>query len=116
MEELPETKPLTQADKVLIFKLATKGFADRNRDAIVRGMLDEELRSALEFSLGIFGGSGGPGRPSISHKGSGLKIWGGWHVVIHVTEAPLFSGDQTIAMAREVHGITNPDDNQIQLF
>ncbi len=79
-------------------------------------MSDEELKSALERSLGIFRGSGGPNRLSVSFKGSGLRIWGGWHAVNHVKEAPLFSGKATITMGREVYGIPNPDETQLTLL
>ncbi len=108
--------PLSREDKIEIFHLATRSLVHWYGDHFKRGMSDEELKSALERSLGIFGGSGGPNRLSVSFKGSGLRIWGGWHAVNHVKEAPLFSGKATIAMAREVYGITDPDEKQKSLF
>lgn len=79
-------------------------------------MTEDELKEALETSLGIFGGSGGPGRVSVMFQGAGLKIWGGWTTANHVVTPPLFAGEQTIAMAREVYGIANPNDDQLQLL
>ena len=79
-------------------------------------MTDKELRAALEVTLGIFGGSGGPDCLSVSYNGSGLRIWGGWHVVNHVVEPPLYSGKATVAMARTVYNISDPEDNQLALF
>lgn len=79
-------------------------------------MTDEQLGTALEHALGIFGGSGGPDQPSVTFKGAGLDIWGGWSVINHVTSAPLFSGTATIAMAREVYGIKDPDKDQLSLL
>ena len=109
-------RPLTEADKVMIFKLATASLPRRYSDAINAGMSDEDLSNALQSVLGIFGGSGGPGRPSISFTGSGLRIWGGWHIVNHVTEKPIFAGAATVAMARTVYKIKDPKDDQLALF
>ena len=109
-------RPLTEADKVMIFKLATASLPRRYGETIKSGMSDEDLSNALQSVLGIFGGSGGPGRPSISFTGSGLRIWGGWHIVNHVTEKPLFAGNATIAMARTIYKIGDPGNKQIDLF
>ena len=57
-----ENKPLTQADKELIFKQATSGLVHWHGNQFEKGMTDEELENALKNTLGIFGGSGGPGR------------------------------------------------------
>lgn len=109
-------RPLTDADRIEIFKLATGSLVHWFGDRFTTGMTDHELASALEISLGIFGGSGGPNRPSIVFTGSGLRIWGGWHVVNHGAEKPLFEGKRTIAMAREIYGIPNPEDEQLSLL
>ena len=85
-------------------------------DRFASGMNDAELKAALEQVLGIFGGSGGPGRLSVCFKGAGLRIWGGRHSFNHVEEKPLFSGASTIAMAREVYGIANPELEQMTLL
>ncbi len=109
-------RSLTEADKVMIFKLATASLPRRYSQAIKTGMSDEELATALQKVLGIFGGSGGPGRPLISFAGPSLRIWGGWHIVNHVQEKPLFTGSATIAMARAVYKISDPKDGQLSLF
>ena len=109
-------RSLTEADKDIIFRKATATFAKRYASHFVAGMRDDDLAEALKDSLGIFGGSGGPGGPSIAYTGSGLRIWGGWNVINHVQEKPVFEGAATIARAREVYGIVNPDDPQLQLF
>jgi hypothetical protein len=70
----------------------------------------------LRAVFGSFGGSGGPGRPSIAFTGAGLRIWGGWHSVNHVTDKPLFAGMTTIAFARRVYTIADPDKKQMELF
>lgn len=111
-----EERPLTEADKTEIFRIATRSFPKRYADAIKQGMTDEELEAALAQTLGVFGGSGGPDRYSVTFTGSGLRIWGGWHVVNHITEKPLFTGKRTSAKAREVYGIANPDNKQLDLF
>ncbi len=114
--EFVEDRPLTQADRIEIFRLATRSFARRFADRFEAGMTDDELADALISSLGIFGGISGPDRFSVTFTGSNLRIWGGWHVVNHVKEKPLFEGKATIAMAREVYGIFDPDDRQSRLI
>ncbi|MBZ0130798.1 MAG: hypothetical protein K8F59_17005 [Rhodobacteraceae bacterium] len=109
-------KPLSQTDRLEIFRLATRGLSSRYANNIAAGMHDAELCAVLEDILGIFGGCCGPGRLSVTYQGSGLKIWGGWHIVNHITEEPLYTGARTVAMARQVLGIANPGDAQMQLF
>ena len=109
-------RPLTRADREQAFRQATRGFAERYAEEIARGMTDQELTHALELSFGIWGGSCGPGLMDVSHKASGLKIWGGWHFVNHTEEPPLFSGAATLAMARQIYEIADPDDLQLRLF
>ena len=110
------TEQLSHCDRIAVFRLATRSLAIHHTEAVKSGMTNEELECALADCLGIFGGSGGPDRLSVSFKGAGLKIWGGWHNVNHVSEPPLFEGKQTLAMAREVYGIPDPQDNQLSLF
>ena len=107
---------LSEADKTEIFKLAIRGFPKRFAEAIRNGMTDAELEAALAAYLGIFGGSCGPDRYSITYTGKGLRIWGGWHIVNHVQEKPLFACKTTIAKAREVYDIDDPDNPQLSLF
>lgn len=114
----PSVKPraLSQSDLELIFKLATTSFVRRYGDQFAKGMSDGDLWRALQDSLGIFGGSGGPDRPSIAYQGSQLKIWGGWRTVNHVQDNPLFQRHGTLAMARSVYGIKDPSRDQLDLF
>ncbi len=107
---------LTQTERAEVFRLATRSLVNWYADEMAAGMNDAELKSALERALGIFGGSGARGRLSITYTGAGLRIWGGWHTVNHCVETPLFFGNGTIAMAREVYEICNPDDDQLSLL
>ena len=99
-----------------MFRIATKALPKWYADEIANGMTDAALTSALEQALGIFGGSCGPGRMDVAHQAAGLKIWGGWHIVNHHIEKPLFQGTKTLAMARHIYGIGDPDDSQMALF
>ncbi|MCB1418675.1 MAG: hypothetical protein KDJ74_06615 [Notoacmeibacter sp.] len=108
--------PLTETDKEMVFKIATRGLVIHYGDQFKSGMTDIELDNALHRVLGIFGGTGAPGMPSTTFTGAGLRIWGGWRVVNHVTEKPLFSGKATLDKARAVYNIKNPDDKQLDLF
>ncbi len=108
--------PLTSLERIEVFKLATKGLVKWYGNSFASGMSDAELKVALEQVLGIFGGSGGPGRLSVCFKGAGLRIWGGHHSFNHIEEKPLFQGAATIAMAREVYGIANPELEQLSLL
>jgi hypothetical protein len=109
-------RPLTQADKEEAFRIATRALPKLYVDTIAKGMSDAALTSALEQVLGVFGGSCGPGRMDVAHQAAGLKIWGGWHFVNYHTEKPLFQGETTLAMARYIYEIENPDDEQMALF
>lgn len=111
-----EQRPLTRQDTEEVFRIATRGLAARHQLRITEGMTDVELTSALEEVLGIFGGSCAPGRLSVAHQASGLKIWGGWHIVNHHTEKPLFQGARTLAMARYLYDIKDPNDDQQSLL
>ena len=111
-----DKRPLTETDKERFFKIATASLSNRCAKEIGGGMTDDQLADALNATLGIFGGSGGPDRPSVSFTGSGLRIWGGWHVVNHVTEKPLFARKTTIAMARRIYDIADPNKKQMELF
>ena len=115
---IEETNPpvISNEDRIAIFKLATKGLVHWHHEKFKAGMTYNELKKALEDALGIFGGSGGPKQLSVSHKGAGLCIWGGWHSINHVKDKPLYSGAATIAMAREVYGIIDPDSDQLPLL
>jgi len=111
-----QKRPLTRADKEDVFRIATRALPKWYGEAFAKGMTDAELAAALEEVLGIFGGSCGPGRMDVAHQAAGLKIWGGWHFVNHQTETPLFQGAKTIAMARHIYSIADPDDGQMALL
>lgn len=113
------TRPLTDADRREGFMRATGGFSRSNErwaERAARGMTDAELAETLSFELGIFGGSGGPDRPSLTFQGVGLKIWISWETHNHVTMKPTFEGQATIAMARHLYGIKDPADRQLVLW
>lgn len=111
-----EQRPLSQADKEEVFRISTRALPKWYADEVAKGMTDAALTSALEHVLGIFGGSCGPGRLDVAHQAAGLKIWGGWHLENHHTEKPLYSGTTTLAMARHIYGIRDPDEEQMALF
>ena len=108
--------PLNQRERIEVFKLATKGLVNLYGDRFASGMSNAELKAALEQVLGIFGGSGGPDRLSVCFKGSDLRIWGGRCSFNHVEEKSLFSGTATIAMAREIYDIADPELEQMSLL
>ena len=112
----PEQRAFTDADKTEVFMIATRRLPAVCGDKRTSGMTDEELTEALKLVLGEFGGSGGPNTYSVTYAAAGLRIWGGWHVVNHLLEKPLFAGKTTIAKAREVYGIADPNDKQLNLF
>lgn len=113
------THPLTNDEKLYAFRKATHGFegsAARWAEHARTGLTDEQLADVLRFEIGIFGGSCGPGEMDLMHQGAGQKIWASWSIVNHVTDPPIFEGAATVAMAREVYGIRDPDDQQLTLF
>lgn len=113
------TCTLTHEEKLWVFRQATRSFANsgtRWAERAARGMTDAELEEALLYELGIMGGRGGPGEPSIVYQGAGLKIWGSWQGISLAQDRPLFEGRATIAMAREVYGIRDPADRQMSFL
>ena len=106
----------TEADKTQVFKIATRRLPAVCGDKLKSGMTDAELEEALKLVLGEFGGCGGPDTYSIIYAAAGLRIWGGWYVVNHVLEKPLFAGKTAITKAREVYGIVDTQDDQLNLF
>lgn len=91
-----QPRELSHEDKLYAFRRATNGFSQsegRWKERAERGLTDEELKAALEYELGIYGGSGGPGDMSLT-----------------------FQAAATIRMAREVYGIKDPTDTQMALF
>ena len=108
-------RPLTAEDKVTAFRTATGSFVVWYAGQIELGMTDPELEAALELSLGIMGGSCGPGMMDVSYQGPGLRIWATWEISSHYGTKPLFAGHATLAMAREVYSIADPQNRQLRL-
>ena len=112
-------RALTLEEKLWAFRKATNGFAkagNRWAERARTGLCDAKLEEALRYELGIMGGYGAPGQPSLSFQGAGLKIWASWHGNNKTSDQPLFAGRATIAKAREVYGIRDPSDRQGSLF
>lgn len=107
---------LSHADKQAAFKRATSCLVSWYGEKIEAGMCDEELNELLVRVLGIDGGSAGPGRINVSYKSAGLRIWASWGYYNEYTDRPIFSGQQTIDMAREIYGISDPSDDQMALL
>jgi len=111
-----EQRTFTEADKTEVFRIATRRLPAVCGKKLKSSMTDVDLEQALRLVLGEFGGCGGPNGYSVTYAPAGLRIWGGWHVVNHILEKPLFAGDATIAKAREVYGIDDPENDQLSLF
>jgi hypothetical protein len=92
------------------------GAQERWRERARTGLSHQELAEALSFELGIFGGCGGPDCLSLIYKGAGLKIWISWEIHNSYQMKPTFSGEATIAMARLVYGVRDPEEVQLALF
>lgn len=108
-------RSLTEEDKLQIFLGVTRGFARRHGPDFGRGMTDDDLASALGDAFGIMGGRAAPDEPYVVYQGAGLKIWGGWSFQTP-KDRPLFAGLATIAVARRVYGIADPNACQLALF
>lgn len=110
------SQELTHADKRAAFEIATSALMRWYGDRLITGATDEELAEMLGKVLGIAGGSSGPDRISVSFRGAGLRIWAGWQCPNEVTDKPIFAGDATVRMAREVYGISDPSSAQLALL
>ncbi|HYM11110.1 MAG TPA: hypothetical protein VEU62_10265 [Bryobacterales bacterium] len=113
------TRPLSHEEKLWAFGRATcsmEGAKERWAQRAARGLTDEQLAEALRFELGIYGGFSGPDSLSVTYQGAGLKIWASWETHNTVTDAPAFKGAATVATARQVYGIRNPENKQLALF
>lgn len=62
------------------------------------------------------GGSGCRDSIKVEYQGAGLKIWASWESFNHCSTNPIFEDAQTMAYARKVFGIPNPDEKQMSLF
>lgn len=113
-------RPPTHQDKVAAFKSATCSFAKAKKRWEERAqtvLTDEDLMEALKYELGIAGGSSGyRDCPCIHYQGAGLKIWACWEGFMPQQTEPIFKGNATIRMARDVYSIKHPDDAQLDLF
>ena len=113
------TRPLTEQDKETAFVQATSHMIDTLRKrpgGLASGMTDDELSDALRLHLGIMGGRSGPDCISLAYQGAGLKIWASWDWPNMHTDKPLFEGKATIAMARRVYSIPDPDNRQLSFL
>ena len=118
VDDEPPSPPLRSEEIESAFRRATSGFAggmERWAERAARGMTDEELAQALKHEIGIFGGQCGPGMLGISYQGSGLRIWADRGIGSHGRK-PILAGAATVAMARTVYGIRDPDDKQMILL
>lgn len=113
---MTKSRELTRYDRQESFCRATRDFARRYEQEINCGMSDADLENALKESLGIFGGCGCKDSISLCWQGAGLRIWAGWHGCNSYLEEPIFEGRETIAMAREIYQINDPDMDQLSLL
>lgn len=115
-----EHRELSHEDKLYAFRKATNGFSQsegRWKERSARRLTGDEVKTALEYELGIYGGSGGPGDISLAFQAAGLKIWADWNTVVPDRDCkPIFKGAVTIRMAREVYGIKDSTNAQMALL
>lgn len=108
--------PLTHAEREAAFRIATRSLISWYGDELKRGVTNDRLRELLGKALGIFGGSCGPDRLHVTYQGAGLKIWASREIHNHHRSKPLFEGELTVRMAREIHAILDPTNDQLQLI
>lgn len=108
--------PLTHAEREAAFRTATRCLIAWHGEELKQGVTDDRLRELLVRALGIFGGSCGPDRLHVTYQGSGLKIWASRKIHNHVTMTPTFQGELVVKMAREIYGITDPNEDQLSMF
>lgn len=113
-------KTLSETDKRIAFIAATHTFSNaksrwqRRRED---GLTDGQLEAALQYELGIAGGRSGSDKcPYIEYQGAELKIWAAWSSINPYETEPIFKGADTVRMAREIYGIKDPSQNQMDLF
>lgn len=107
-------RPMLEADKFYCFRRATEsmsGASERWKERALQPISDKHLVEALSYELGELGGGCGPNEPEFWYRRNGLKIWGAWSSsFLPKTEAPLWAGAATVAMARQVYGIKTPEE------
>jgi hypothetical protein len=110
------TRPLTEADKIVAFRACTRSFPKHYAAEIAAGMTDDQLAAALERHIGILGGASARKYcPSIAYRGAGLCIWASWGSA-DFKGTPIYSGVATLRLARQLYGIADPDERQLQLL
>ncbi len=110
---------LSEDNKKEVFIRAVTSMAGakkRWKERAETGLDEQSLYDALRYELGTACGSGCSDRINIAYQGAGLKIWASWQSVNHCIDTPIFEGKHTMAMARLVYSICDPDDRQQKLF
>jgi hypothetical protein len=109
--------PLTAEEKLWAFRKATtsmEGADKRWADRVAKGLTDEQLEEAIAYELGAFGSHGGD-PVGVTYQGSGLRIWAD-RCLGSRNNPPILQGHDTVAFARRVYGIADPNDKQGRLF
>lgn len=117
--EKQSTRILTEEDKKSAFMRAvtsTQGAKQRWKERLETGLNDQDLHDALRYELGIAGGSGCRNSIDVAYEGAGLKIWASWQSANPCIDAPIYEGKHTMAMARLVFEIADPENKQLALF
>lgn len=116
---MPEPDQLSPAELKEVFVRAVNSFSgavDRWQARAQSGLTDDELSEALSYELGIFGGSTSRSGIDVTYQRAGLKIWAARSFVDRSKTGPVLQGKTTIEMAREVYGISDPNETQLALF
>lgn len=115
-----EPRDVSPEDALRVFRKATggmEGSGDRWAKRATQGMTDDELITALKWEMGEYCGWCGPDSISGCSQKSGLRIWASWNTVSPERETkPIYLGMSTVRMAREVYGVKDPTDKQMDLF
>jgi hypothetical protein len=109
--------PLTDDEKVWAFRRAAEGMEGapkRWAERVSSGLTDEQLEDALQYEFGSMGGSSRD-NVGVTYAGDGLKVWADRRMGSR-SRPPMLEGKTTLAFARRVYGITDPDDKQMWLF
>jgi hypothetical protein len=109
--------PLTEDEKLLAFRKATNSMEGSDRrwaERVTRGQTDEQLAEALQYELGAMGGFSRDDI-GVTYQGNGLKIWAD-RCIGSRRNPPILEGNQTVAFARRVYGIADPEEKQMGLF
>lgn len=106
-----EDRPLTDEEKLWVFRAATGALADWYPEDIERGMTDEQLGQALERVLG----SCCARRALCPISGGGSQDLGWLALPDARRSAPVFRA-KNYAMARTVYCIPDPEQRQLALY